>query len=146
MRKFIITMASAAALATSPVMLGNDVAQAGSNDIIKGIIGGIIASAVINSIVQSGQYHCHGRACHSHGYAEAGHYHDAYGRILYQYQAPPRVYVAPPPPPPPPAVYGAYSQAHYNWCAAKYRSYDAGSNTYQPYGYVPRRACISPYM
>ena len=37
-----------------------------------------------------------------------------------------------------------YSRAHYNWCAARYRSYDARTNTYQPYE-GPRRQCRSPY-
>lgn len=30
------------------------------------------------------------------------------------------------------------------WCASRYRSYDRETNTYQPYGEVSRRACISP--
>ncbi|WP_394701617.1 BA14K family protein [uncultured Roseibium sp.] len=36
------------------------------------------------------------------------------------------------------------SQAHYNWCYRKYRSYRAYDNTFQPYN-GPRRACRSPY-
>lgn len=36
------------------------------------------------------------------------------------------------------------SQAHVNWCYNRYRSYDAYTNTFQPYN-GPRRACISPY-
>jgi len=56
--------------------------------------------------------------------------------VVYQQPAP--VYVAPAP------VYqgGGFSQAHYNWCYSKYRSYDAPSNTYQPYS-GPRRPCYS---
>jgi hypothetical protein len=34
--------------------------------------------------------------------------------------------------------------AHVNWCYARYRSYRAYDNTYQPYG-GPRRVCASPY-
>ncbi|WEX11400.1 BA14K family protein [Chelativorans sp. AA-79] len=34
--------------------------------------------------------------------------------------------------------------AHVNWCHAKYRSYRASDNSFQPY-HGPRRACISPY-
>jgi len=34
--------------------------------------------------------------------------------------------------------------AHVRWCYARYRSYRAWDNTFQPY-YGPRRACISPY-
>ncbi|MCZ4089862.1 BA14K family protein [Sinorhizobium psoraleae] len=34
--------------------------------------------------------------------------------------------------------------AHTEWCYARYRSYRAWDNTYQPYG-GPRRQCYSPY-
>ncbi|WP_432417039.1 BA14K family protein [Mesorhizobium australicum] len=34
--------------------------------------------------------------------------------------------------------------AHVDWCAARYRSYDAWTDTYQPY-HGPRRYCRSPY-
>jgi hypothetical protein len=57
------------------------------------------------------------------------------------YYAPPH-YVRPPYVAPRPA-YGL-SAAHVNWCYARYRSYRAWDNTFQPY-YGPRRACISPY-
>lgn len=30
------------------------------------------------------------------------------------------------------------------WCSSRYRSYDSGSNTYQPYGGGPRRTCVPP--
>ena len=30
------------------------------------------------------------------------------------------------------------------WCSARYRSYDPGDNTYQPYGGGPRRTCAAP--
>lgn len=46
----------------------------------------------------------------------------------------------------PAPVYNGYPQAHYSWCASKYRSYHAPSNSFQPYGPNPRRPCISPYM
>ena len=35
--------------------------------------------------------------------------------------------------------------AHLDWCAGRYRSYDAADNSYQPYD-GPRRACVSPYL
>ena len=38
----------------------------------------------------------------------------------------------------------ARSAAHVEWCAARYRSYDARSDTYQPY-HGERRHCRSPY-
>lgn len=37
------------------------------------------------------------------------------------------------------------TQAHYRWCQARYRSYRAWDNTFQPYN-GPRRQCISPYV
>lgn len=48
-------------------------------------------------------------------------------------------YVAPPPP-----AHG-YSARHYNWCQEKYRSYDVPSNTYQPYRKPHRQQCRSPW-
>lgn len=33
---------------------------------------------------------------------------------------------------------------HYRWCEARYRSYDPGSNTFQP-NHGPRQPCYSPY-
>jgi hypothetical protein len=36
------------------------------------------------------------------------------------------------------------NSAHVQWCYDRYRSYDAYSDTYQPYG-GPRRTCYSPY-
>jgi hypothetical protein len=34
---------------------------------------------------------------------------------------------------------------HYQWCEARYRSYDGYSNTFQPYN-GPRQTCLSPYF
>jgi len=36
------------------------------------------------------------------------------------------------------------SQRHVDWCYARYRSYRAYDNSYQPYG-GPRQQCYSPY-
>ena len=36
------------------------------------------------------------------------------------------------------------SSSHVDWCYARYRSYRAWDDTWQPY-YGPRRHCISPY-
>lgn len=45
----------------------------------------------------------------------------------------------------PAPAYGArQSQAHVDWCANRYRSYDFRSNTFQPYN-GPRQTCYSPY-
>ncbi|WP_085025083.1 BA14K family protein [Ensifer aridi] len=46
---------------------------------------------------------------------------------------------------PPRAYYRGGGNSHANWCYARYRSYRAYDNTYQPY-YGRRRQCISPYM
>ncbi|MBB4185042.1 hypothetical protein GGE07_001671 [Sinorhizobium terangae] len=44
-----------------------------------------------------------------------------------------------------PSYYGGGGgSAHTRWCYARYRSYRAWDNTYQPYG-GPRRQCYSPY-
>ena len=39
---------------------------------------------------------------------------------------------------------GYTNPAHIRWCHNKYRSYDEGSNTFQPY-HGPRKQCRSPY-
>ena len=36
------------------------------------------------------------------------------------------------------------ADAHTSYCANRYRSYDAATDTFQPYN-GPRRACVSPY-
>ena len=38
-----------------------------------------------------------------------------------------------------------YTQAHYDWCGNRYRSYRAEDNSYQPYAGT-RTQCQSPYM
>jgi len=43
-----------------------------------------------------------------------------------------------------PAPGGGINPRHYEWCAARYRSFDAYSNTFQPYN-GPRQTCYSPY-
>ena len=40
--------------------------------------------------------------------------------------------------------YRVVVSAHVEWCAARYRSYDVRTDTYQPY-HGPRRHCRSPY-
>jgi hypothetical protein len=39
---------------------------------------------------------------------------------------------------------GVRSPSHEEWCAARYRSYDVRTDTYQPY-HGPRRSCRSPW-
>lgn len=45
---------------------------------------------------------------------------------------------------PAPRYYGG-GNGHTRWCYARYRSYRAYDNTFQPY-HGPRRQCISPYL
>lgn len=85
-----------------------------------------------------------------------GHrYHDGYWYPLAAFgagaliggalAAPPR-YVEPAPVYRAPPVYRAsgLNPRHYDWCHARYRSYDSYSNTFQPY-HGPRQTCHSPY-
>ncbi len=47
-------------------------------------------------------------------------------------------------PPPPPPDYAAYaSEAHYQWCASHYETYNGESDTWIDYRGVPHR-CLSP--
>lgn len=48
------------------------------------------------------------------------------------------------PRPVPPRYSYRLSPQHVDWCYARYRSYRAADNSYQPYG-GPRRMCVSPY-
>ncbi|MBP1850364.1 BA14K family protein [Rhizobium halophytocola] len=43
-----------------------------------------------------------------------------------------------------PARSAGINPKHYAWCESRYRSYDARSNTFQPYN-GPRQQCTSPY-
>jgi BA14K-like protein. len=47
-------------------------------------------------------------------------------------------------PPAAPRASGGLNPRHYQWCAARYRSFDSYSNTFQPYN-GPRQTCYSPY-
>ena len=58
---------------------------------------------------------------------------------------PPNVVYVQPAPPQTVVVQGGRSQAHYNDCRRRYNSYDWQSNSWQPFGNVPRRLCYSPY-
>lgn len=141
MKKLLLSAVCGSAMMLAPMATGGDHARA-DNKFWGALGAGLLGGLIISTIVRNNQWHCHqGLGCHRHGYAGAYHYHQSlYGPILYQqpqpvYQAPP-VVVAPG---------GGYSQAHYQWCADRYRSYDPGSNSYQPYGPYPRRPCVSPY-
>jgi hypothetical protein len=47
-------------------------------------------------------------------------------------------------PAPAPQLGVALPTSHVRWCQGRYRSYDAYSNTFQPYN-GPRQQCLSPY-
>ena len=118
MRKTIMVMTCAAAMTIAPAALGHDNAHATHQ--IGHFLGGVAVGALIGGALAPRP--------------------PVYVAPAPVYVAPAPVYVAPAP------VYGGYPQAHYAWCSAKYRSYDAPSNSFQPYGPYPRRACVSPYM
>ncbi|WP_431324443.1 BA14K family protein [Rhizobium sp. YTU87027] len=65
-----------------------------------------------------------------------GPYYDTYYGSPYGYYRPYRQYYGPS------VAYEGGS--HVSWCYARYRTYRAFDNTYQPY-YGPRRQCIGPY-
>lgn len=58
--------------------------------------------------------------------------------------APPPIYYSRPRYVAPRPHYRHYGGGHVQWCYARYRSYRAYDNTYQPY-HGPRRPCYSPY-
>ena len=104
--------------------------------VAAGIAGIIIGGAIANSNRNRGHVtHCHGRYCHDHHF-NRGHYHHRSGAVRYQrprYHAGPRV-----------VIRGNLSGRHYRWCDAKYRSYRARDNSFQPY-HGGRKQCVSPY-
>ncbi|MBD9372713.1 BA14K family protein [Rhizobium sp. ARZ01] len=90
------------------------------------VIGGLAAGAIIGGLLTQPYYG---------GYYGPSYYGPSYyGRSYYG-----QGYYAP-------RYYGGYYGAtgHSSWCYARYRSYRAYDNTFQPY-YGPRRQCISPY-
>ena len=94
-----------------------------------GLAGAIIGGAIING-TRARSNHCHGSSfCHRHS-LRGPHYHNSRGRVIYKRPRAPRVVRT--------------GNRHINWCYAKYRSYRASDNTFQPYK-GRRRACISPF-
>lgn len=102
-------------------------------------LGGLAAGAIIGGLLAQPRYY-------GPGYYDRGYYGSTYDGPYYygstryyapRYYAPryyaPRYYR--------PAYYGG--NGHVRWCFARYRSYRAYDNTFQPY-YGPRRACVSP--
>ena len=97
-------------------------------------LGGFATGAIIGGLLAQPRYY-------GPGYYGGGYYGQAYyGPTYYRprYYAPryyaPRYYRQ--------TYYGG--NAHTRWCYARYRSYRAYDNTFQPY-VGPRQPCISPY-
>ncbi|WDZ79895.1 BA14K family protein (plasmid) [Ensifer adhaerens] len=96
-------------------------------------LGGLAAGAIIGGALAQPYY---GSGYYDQGYYNQGYYNQGYyGPTYYRprYYAP-RYYRQ--------TYYGG--DAHTSWCYARYRSYRAYDDTYQPY-HGPRQICISPY-
>jgi hypothetical protein len=154
MKKFLISSACAATLAVAPMALSTGEAQANHEfwHAFGAGVAGAVAVGIIANAVAAGQQHCHdGLGCHSHGGARAYHFHDRYGNIVYGQPVRQRVIQQPvevyedDPYVEPVVRPGRLPRAHYDWCYSRYKSYDAGSNTYQPLNAGGRRQCRSPY-
>ena len=108
----------------------------GGDDDWAWALGGLAAGTIIGGLLAQPRYY--GPSYYDQGYYDQGYYD--YGSTYYRprYYAPryyaPRYYRQ--------TYYGG--SAHTRWCYARYRSYRAFDNTFQPY-YGPRQACVSPY-
>ena len=126
----VIRKAAVALLALSTIMTTVASAEAGRREraFAGGVVAGLAGAAIIGGIARA----------HEPYYAPGYHVRPTYYAPVYR-----PVHVAPAP------VYRVRHRragnAHLDWCFARYRSYDAGSNTFQPY-HGPRRTCVSPYL
>lgn len=123
MRKFLTAFVATAMLATVPLAVSSHDAEAKSKYWKQGLAAGVgagIGLGIVNSLTRPRQ------------------------QVIVQQPNP--VYVQPAPvyvqPAPQPVYQGGFSQAHYNYCYSRYKSYDANSNTFQPFN-GPRRPCYS---
>ncbi|WP_104666416.1 BA14K family protein [Ensifer adhaerens] len=87
-------------------------------------LGGLAAGTIIGGLLAQPRYY-------GPGYYDEGYYGSTY--YAPRYYAP-RYYRQ--------TYYGG--SAHVRWCYARYRSYRAYDDTFQPY-YGPRQVCVSPY-
>jgi BA14K-like protein len=87
-------------------------------------LGGLATGAIIGGLLAQPRYY--GPSYYDQGYYGPTYYRPRYYAPRYNRQV----------------YYGG--NAHTGWCYARYRSYRAYDNTFQPY-YGPRRACVSPY-
>lgn len=130
MKKILTGILAISLLAVAPLAVSTSDAEAGSKTWKKfrnGLATGVgvgVGLGIVNSLTRPRQ-------------PQQPVYVQPAPRPVYIQPAP--VYVQPAP------VYNAgYSQAHYNYCGSKFKSYHFPSNTYQPY-HGPRRLCHSPY-
>lgn len=99
-------------------------------------LGGLAAGAIIGGLLAQPRYY--GSGYYDPGYYGSGYYGPYYYGST-RYYAPPRYYA--------PRYYRQTyygGNGHVRWCFARYRSYRAYDNTFQPY-HGPRQACVSPY-
>lgn len=87
-------------------------------------LGGLATGAIIGGLLAQPRYY-------GPGYYDEGYYGPTYDAPRYYA---PRYYRQ--------TYYGG--SAHTRWCYARYRSYRAYDDTFQPY-YGPRQVCVSPY-
>ncbi|MDR6670144.1 BA14K family protein [Rhizobium sp. 1399] len=103
-------------------------------------LGGLAAGAIIGGMLAQPRYY--GPGYYGQGYYDRGYYGSTYDGPYYygstRYYAPryyaPRSYRR---------TYYYGGNSHARWCFARYRSYRAYDNTFQPY-HGPRQACVSP--
>ncbi|MBZ7924512.1 BA14K family protein [Ensifer adhaerens] len=106
----------------------------GGGDAWAWALGGLAAGAIIGGALAQPYY---GSGYYDQGYYDQGYYGPSYYRPRYyapRYYAP-RYYRQ---------TYYSGGNAHTSWCYARYRSYRAYDDTFQPY-YGPRQVCVSPY-
>lgn len=133
MRNLAVALATLATVSTATL----PAAEAGPRErnFVGGVIAGVAGAAIVGGIARS-----HGRY-HAPGYYEPSYAPGYHVEPRYVYAEP--VHVAPRRAA---RVHKArQAGAHVGWCSARYRSYDSGSNTFQP-NHGPRRACVSPYL
>lgn len=112
----------------------------------------VAAERPMADVHQVQRYHYRGGHHYWRGHRGYRHYRHGY-RYHDGYWYPPAAFIAGAiiggalAAPPPRAHHRSYhyGPAHVEWCYARYRSYRASDNTFQPYN-GPRRQCRSPHM
>lgn len=114
-----------------------------------------VTKLTVQTDVTQVRHHHHHRRGYYRGYRGSRHhrphhrFHDGYWFPLAAFGAGALIggAIAAPPRHSAPIVRGApgINPQHFEWCHARYRSYDSYSNTFQPY-HGPRKTCYSPYF